>query len=237
MIDGYSSEYFLTFKQAKSKGGSVKKGSKGYQVLKFNPPVLDENDKVIRPPWWKVYTVFNLDQCENIEIPESKTHDLDFNPIDSCEEFSNNYLLSAKGPVLKFGGNVARYIPSKDTIQLPNKEQFLSVERYYKTLFHEIGHSTGHESRLSREGITDISMRNIHQYSYEELIAEFSAAMLCGLTGISNESLIENSASYIDNWLSYLKKDPQKLVDAVSEASKAVDFILNFEEQKTAINN
>ena len=91
---------------------------------------------------------------------------------------------------------------------------------------HELLHATGHASRLARKGITNPSYFGSHDYSQEELVAEFGASMLCGVSGIEQKT-IENSAAYIQGWLKVLKNDKKCLVLAAAQAQKAADFILN----------
>jgi antirestriction protein ArdC len=107
---------------------------------------------------------------------------------------------------------------------MPSKSLFNSSEEYYSTLFHELTHSTGHTSRLGREGIEDIAAFGSESYSREELIAEMGAAMLCGITGIS-PATIPNSAAYLQGWINRLRGDSKLVVSAASQAQKAADYI------------
>jgi antirestriction protein ArdC len=107
---------------------------------------------------------------------------------------------------------------------MPSKSLFNSAEEYYSTLFHELTHSTGHPSRVGREGIEVLNTFGSESYSKEELIAEMGAAMLCGVTGIA-PATIENSAAYLQSWISRLKGDSKLLVSAASAAQKAADYI------------
>jgi antirestriction protein ArdC len=61
-------------------------------------------------------------------------------------------------------------------------------------------------------------------YAYEELIAEIGAAFLCGITGIESATL-DNSAAYIQSWLSHLRNDPKLVIQASSKAQKAMDYL------------
>jgi antirestriction protein ArdC len=118
----------------------------------------------------------------------------------------------------------AWYRPSTDTVGMPSKSLFNLAEEYYSTLFHELTHSTGHASRVGREGIEDIAAFGSESYSKEELIAEMGAAMLCGVTGIS-PATIPNSAAYLQGWINRLRGDSKLLVSAASQAQKAADYI------------
>jgi len=117
------------------------------------------------------------------------------------------------------------YRPSTDTVEMPSKSLFSSIEEYYSTLFHELTHSTGHASRIGREGIKQLNTFGSESYSREELIAEMGAAMLCGVTGI-DQATIQNSAAYLKTWIERLKSDSKLLVSAASAAQKASDYIL-----------
>ena len=118
---------------------------------------------------------------------------------------------------------------------MPAKEVFDNSEAYYSTLFHEFTHSTGHESRLNRPGITETHYFGDEIYSKEELIAEMGAAMLCGTIGIENKT-IKNSASYIQSWLGKLKDDQKLVVHAAANAQKACDFILDKPDAESLSN-
>ena len=93
-------------------------------------------------------------------------------------------------------------------------------------MFHELTHATGHVSRLNRKEVTDPSQYGSNLYSREELVAEMGAAFLCGHSGIENTTL-DQSASYIQNWLERLKEDRKLVVHAAAKAQKACDFILD----------
>ena len=108
---------------------------------------------------------------------------------------------------------------------MPPRELFSAEEFYYQTLFHELGHATGHESRLSRRPSSVVRMFGDKEYSQEELVAEMSAAYLCGHCHIIQETE-QSSAAYISGWLSVLKNNKKMLVMAAAQAQKAADFIL-----------
>ena len=108
---------------------------------------------------------------------------------------------------------------------MPERNSFCSPEEYYSTLFHELTHSTGHDKRLKRPGVTDICPFGTTNYSREELVAEMGAAFLCGFAGIENKT-IDNSAAYIASWLKRLKDDSKLVITAAQQAQKACDSIL-----------
>ena len=169
------------------------------------------------------FTVFNAEQCDGVETPaveEIEDHD----PIESAE----NIVASWVGrPEIKHGGNRAFYSPMLDYVGMPERGQFDSAESYYTTLFHELAHSTGHESRLGRKSLIQPAPFGSEDYSQEELVAEFASAFLTGEAGI--EVPVERSASYLANWLQVLKNDRKMLVTAAAQAQKASDFVLGIE--------
>ncbi len=225
----YSSPYWLTFKQATEKGGSIKKGEKSTLVVfwKLLNTVQEDADaggdsQIVKVPLLRYYRVFNLEQTEGIEHPPEETIANPFTPIEQAEQVIQDMPLK---PEIKHGGDRAYYSPMLDYVQMPNQETFDTPESYYNVLYHELGHSVGHQSRLNRKGVTEPTYFGSHAYSQEELVAEFCASMLCGVTGIE-QATIENSAAYIQGWLKVLKNDKKLLVHAAAQAQKAADYIL-----------
>lgn len=216
-----TSPYWLTYRQARSKGGNVKKGEHGTPVIFWK--VYNPEEEKLRKFILRYYTVFNLSQCEGIDAPPGDSTDkLDFEPLAECERIVEMY---PNPPTYQEGGDQAAYSPSSDTLHMPPRETFLSVEAYYATRFHEMIHSTGHGSRLEREGITKLDHFGSHQYTKEELVAECGSAFLCGEAGILNTT-IDNSVAYIGNWVKKLHSEPKWIVQAGGEAAKAADYIL-----------
>ena len=217
LTQDFASPFYLTFLQAKNKGGSIKKGSKGLPVIYYELkdfPTEDEPERKI--PFIRLSTVFNLEQTslykeDNVPLDDESL---------SCEGLIKK--LSIK-PVIKnnFQGQPF-YNLEKDFISIPTQKYFDTPSEYYASLFHEMIHWTGHNSRLSR----DMSGKfGNDSYSFEELIAEIGASYLCGLTGIDTKT-ISNQSAYISNWLNKLKNDSTLIVKASSEAKKAVNFFL-----------
>ncbi len=143
-----------------------------------------------------------------------------------------------KKPEIRHGGGRACYSPSLDCVTLPMPEHFQSGQDYYSVLFHELTHSTGHASRLNRNGVSgsdgEWSAFGSTPYAREELVAEMGAAFLSGQAGIVERTL-DNSAAYIQSWLARLKEDRRLIVQAAAQAQKAADFILGrkFDEPGT----
>lgn len=232
----YKCRYWVTEKQAKAMGGRIldSEKKKGTPVV-FSKPFCwetkDDNGNVelhYRKGFNRFYTVYNVEQTTGLidRIPEEKT--LDFQLLQACENIINGM---PKRPEVRHGGHRACYVPGIDVVNMPEKETFETVAAYYSTLFHEIGHSTGHLSRLNRKTLTDLCPFGSTNYSREELTAETVAAILCGMAGIDNET-VDNSASYIQSWLNRLQNDRGMLVDAMKDAQRAVDYILKAFENK-----
>jgi len=223
MMRGYSSPYWTTFKQAKDRGGSVKKGEKGTPVVfwKFLEKTDPASGEVTgKFPLLRYFTVFNLDQCEGIEAPASEPLPVR-NPIGACEAIAAGYI---DGPTVNHGGNRAYYSPALDIIGMPRIEAFDTSEHYYGTLFHEFAHSTGHADRIGRKTLIHPAPFGSEDYSKEELIAEMAAAFLCGEAGI--EVNVTHHASYIGSWLKTLQGDNKMVIHAAAAATKAAKLII-----------
>lgn len=189
----------------------------------------DDNDQEHERHWMttRAYTVFNIAQCDEA-VREYLCPPMDdtpeFEPLEQCERICNGFELRTD-----HGGDRACYIPSEDRIRLPKRERFKSPEEYYTTRFHEMGHATGHPTRLAR--FTE--HRDIHTYAEEELVAEFTACFLAGEAGIVR-TVENNSAAYLKHWASKLKEDKRIIVTAAQRAQKATDLILGRQFSKTA---
>jgi antirestriction protein ArdC len=170
----------------------------------------------------KYYTVFNVEQCKDIPYPKLETRRNDFEPIAECERIVAGM---PAPPALEHGEGGAYYRPLNDKVHMPQREAFDKPESYYAVLFHELVHSTGHKSRLDRKGVNSEIVFGSPTYCSEELVAEMGATYLCGHAGIENK-IIDNSASYIDVWLSRIRKDGKILIQSASQAQKAADYIL-----------
>lgn len=226
----YHSPYWLTYKQAQELGGNVKRGEKSCPVVFWKWLDVDDpaNDQNRRVPFLRYYSAFNVSQCEGIDahVPVS---DNSRRPHQAIAEAERLVSTMPKRPEIKHGLGQAFYSPSSDFIGMPSPEKFKSGENYYSVLFHELTHSTGHESRLNRKGVAGSdgqwSAFGSQSYSKEELVAEMGAAFLCGHAGIVERTL-DNSAAYIGSWLKKLKDDTRLVVQAAAQAQKAADFIL-----------
>ena len=238
----FQSPFFLTFIQAKELGGNVRKGEKGFPIVKVGTwtkevdgtpaPVGGDQATPVPRTFLKLYTVFNACQVEGIEFPE----------VPKCEAFTDSALADSarqivagmpRPPVITEGRkSYPHYIPDTDTVEMPSRETFRAEWRFYKTLFHELAHSTGHEKRLNRPSLTENRGRYAvgeaqKTYCLEELVAEMTAAFLGAHAGIIEDGF-ENSAAYLKSWLEVLKVRDHRtwLVKAASDAQRAADYVL-----------
>ncbi|HBD95375.1 MAG TPA: hypothetical protein DC057_14500 [Spirochaetia bacterium] len=232
-ISPYKYNNWITFIQAKQLGLKIKKGEKGTSIIyyrskqPFSEKLKKDSDEqsvtgIINRPFYTINHIFNLEQTDYVEPPDRKQEK---NPpvINRCKEIIQKW---KDKPEIRNLGNKAFYSFTGDYIQLPKKNTFYSIEEYYSTLFHEAIHSTGHHSRLNRK-ITGVSKQRIDEnYSQEELIAEIGASFLCDHAGIIN-SVIDNQAAYIYNWLKALTNDKMLIMKASSLAQQAADYILS----------
>ena len=219
---GYTSNAWLTFKQARELDGSVRKGEKGttlvfWKFLNKTEKQPDGNDKAIQIPMARAYTVFNVEQCDNLKLPKRETAEIELTEHE--RHGIAEAMVAASGVPICNGGDRAYYSPGEDRIQMPDMGTFDTAASYYATLLHETTHSTGHKSRLDR----DLSGRfGSESYAAEELVAELGAAFLCAELGIKGEL---RHASYIDSWLRVLKSDKRAVFTAASMATKAAEWI------------
>src|ERR1700737_2223591 len=217
---GYGSRYWLTFNQANKLGGHIRKGEKSSIVTFWHIGEektvrdADGNTRIEKPFLLRYYRVFNVEQTEGIADKLGLGNTTSRVPsIEQCEPIVTGM---SNPPAMQQDAR-AWYRPSTDTVGMPSKSLFNSSEEYYSTLFHELTHSTGHASRVGRDGIEQLNTFGSESYSREELIAEMGAAMLCGFAGISPHTL-ENSAAYLQSWLRVLKSDSRMVVTAASGA-------------------
>ena len=227
---GFAHSQWLTFKQALAMGGSVRKGESGTHVYfadKFVPEkekqtAQDEGTDLASIHFLKRYTVFNVAQCDGLPDGLNVVRE----PLPNCEVVPHaEALIASTGADVRIGGDEAYYVPSEDFIRIPHQSFFVDQINYYRTAFHELGHWTGHKTRLDRSLTTKFGTVD---YAREELVAEMSTAFVCASLGIIPTV---RHADYIGNWLQVLKEDARAIVRAASLASKACDFILQFQSQ------
>ena len=252
-MSGHTGEW-ITFNQAKAEGGKVRKGAKGHTILYWNmirketEELDDEGKKIIKTiPVLKYYTVFSIDDVEGLEtkhhpepevivIPQWHWEVVDdgsepkqdpLNP--AAESIIAAYIDRCKTLTVERVGNSDRayYSPALDHVVVPNLQQFPQVEEFYSTLFHELGHSTGHVSRLDRFRGKDASAAwGDENYSREELVAEITSASILSTLGMESGNSFRNSAAYVKSWSQHIKDDPMMFVSAAGKAAAAIDLIL-----------
>lgn len=240
---------FATFKQITENGGHIKKGSKARLVVFWkllqgverdaSGNIVTDGDgtpvkKVI--PFLKAYHVFNLlNDTEGISCKYYKPAEIPTDHaqrIEQAEQVFTGYIDRSGVKVKHEQQGRAFYSPMTDSITLPLIEQFTDSAEYYSTAFHEAAHSTGHASRLNREGVQGIAAFGSDTYSKEELTAELSAASILHTLGLETSGSFTNSAAYIQNWLKALRNDKHLLVSASTRAEKAVALIIGKEEEQ-----
>ena len=227
--NGFTSPTWATYKQVTTKGGTVKKGSKSTMIIfcksiTYKKDVKDESEKGRTSFMLRYYRVFNLDQTEGVKVDKVELQGEGNETIKQPADLIADYLKRESIELLEGLGNRASYNPAKDVINMPSFKAFDTSDNYYKVLFHESTHSTGHKNRLNRFDGQSIH-NNKQEYSREELTAELGSLFLSAHVGIKQN--IENSQAYIKGWIKALKNDPQMVITASSKAQKAFDYITN----------
>jgi antirestriction protein ArdC len=219
----YRTPRYLTFRQALELGGNVRKGEHGIKVYFVKQLQVQDKNAVNEAetgivPMLREYTVFNIDQCEN--LPERITAPSVVKPRNKDQrDPAVDEFLSCSGASIREGQGEAYYAPGADFISLPRFEAFKSAAHFYNVAFHELTHWTGHKSRLDRDLRNRFGTRH---YAAEELVAELGAAFLSAEFGFDGD--IRN-AGYIATWIDLLKSDKRAFFTACSKASQAADYL------------
>ena len=239
---------WITFKQLKELGGSIKKGAKAglvvfYGKYTYTKEETEENEdgeevtvaKEYTIPVLRYYKVFHISDCTGIESKMgSEPITVASEPIERAEKIINGYVEREEG--LKFKNdeqsNQAFYRPSDDLVVVPMISQYSVIEEYYSTAFHELTHSTMTESRCNRKKENKMAAYGSADYSREELVAELGSAMLCTVAKLNSEKAFNNSVAYIQGWLHALANDNKMIVWAASRAEKAARYILGKEPRE-----
>lgn len=239
LAQGRTDARWMTYKQAAAVGAQVRKGEKGtpVQYWKFSEeqnkvddngrPVLDAKGNPVKEtvmlerPRVFFATVFNGEQIDG--LPQIQRKEQTWDAIDRAEQ-----ILQASGAVIRHGeSNRAFYRPATDSIHLPDKGQFPTADRYYATALHELGHWTGHESRLDRDLGHPFGSEG---YAKEELRAEIASMILGDELGIGHDP--GQHAAYVGSWIKALENDPLEIFRASAEAEKIRDYVLAFEQKQ-----
>lgn len=222
---GYPSQNWLTFRQARAAGGCVRKGERGQTIFyadRFVPRAgaereEDGDDAPRAIAFLKRFVVFNAAQCDG--LPASLT--VAAQPLPMREQHrAAEALIAATAADFRIGGARAFYAPAADFVQVPPQPAFPNQIDYYRTALHELGHWTGHRSRLDRDQSGGFGSA---AYAREELCAEMASAFLCAALGIVPTV---RHADYIGSWLQVLRADNRAVFKAASQASKAADYLL-----------
>jgi antirestriction protein ArdC len=224
---GYPNQGWLTFRQALAAGGCVRKGELGVTVCyadRFTPEAekqrsAEQGDPARAIPFLKRFVVFNVAQCDG--LPEQYSADAPPLPERELVPIAEN-LIAATGADFRIGGARAFYSPSEDFVQVPPQPAFDQQINFYRTALHELGHWTGHSSRLARSFGARFGNS---AYAREELCAELTSAYLCAALGIVPTV---RHADYLGSWLAVLREDSRAIFKAASQASKAADYLLAF---------
>lgn len=228
VIEGrFAGQSWLTFRQALSLGGHVRKGEHGTTVVyadRFTPEderrrAAETGEEAGAIPFLKRFTVFNTDQCEGLPDELASTV---VPPPPSQIEPQAEALINATGADFRIGGARAYYSRTGDFVQVPPPAAYFEPINWHRTAFHELGHWTGHASRLNRD---HSGSHGSKAYAREELVAEIAGAFVCASLGIVPTV---RHADYIGSWLDVLREDNRAVVRAASAASKAADFLLAF---------
>jgi antirestriction protein ArdC len=225
MTQNFASPIWMTFKQAKELNASVRKGSKGSQVVYADritktETAADGEDQERDIYFMKEYHVFNVEQIDGLPL---HFYAAAAQPLDPAQRIqSADQFFASTGADIRHGGNQAYYAPGPDFVQMPPFETFKDAESYCATLSHEMTHWTKHASRLDRDfGRAKFGDEG---YAREELVAEIGSAFLCCDLGITPEPR-DDHASYLDHWLKVLKEDKRAIFQAAAHAQRAVDFL------------
>ena len=224
MSHDWNSAHWLTYNQCKQSNGKyrVRRDELKTKTWLLRPLIVNKTDdngeQTTFVKGWSAYGVYNGAQLEtpllaeknDTPLPNGVEHNA---KADSIVENTNIHI--------NYGGDRAFYSPALDSVGMPTVEQFNTSNGFYSTMFHELGHATGHKSRLDRKfGV------NQKGYAFEELIAEITSAMVMIKVGMINEPR-EDHAKYLNNWIALLQDNPNALQQAFSKAEKAAEWIMN----------
>ena len=239
MSQGHEDNRWMTYNQARDAEAQVRKGESGtsIQFWKFDEeqtkrdaagnPVRDAEGHVVKEkvqlerPRVFFATVFNAEQIDG--LPPRQVKEQAWSAVDRAEQ-----ILRASGARIKHGEqDRAFYRPATDSIHLPEKAQFQTADNYYATALHELGHWTGHGSRLDRDLAHPFGSQG---YAKEELRAEIASMILGDELGIGHDP--GQHAAYVESWVKALKDDPMEIFRAAADAEKIQKYVLGLEQQQ-----
>ena len=252
MAENYGDNRWATFRQMEEKGWTFKKDEEGHTLGKgksvsveyyemrdketkrrFDRSVLDgmtfdeQREYMDKNVYWlrKFYRVFNCSLMDGVPAKEMPTIDVN-DRIEKAEAILDYW--NANESKIVYGGSQAFYRPSTDEVHLPEREKFKSTQSFYDTAFHEIGHSTGHQSRLNRDLSGGFGSQS---YAMEELRAEIASIFMAQDLGIEpSEDRLQNNAAYIQSWKDEIKENPNALFTAIADADKIARYVSSKEQ-------
>lgn len=252
MAENYGDNRWATFRQMEEKGWTFKKDEEGHTLGKgksvsveyyemrdketkrrFDRSVLDgmtfdeQREYMDKNVYWlrKFYRVFNCSLMDGVPAKEMPMIDVN-DRIEKAEALLDYW--NANESKIVYGGSQAFYRPSTDEVHLPEREKFKSTQSFYDTAFHEIGHSTGHESRLNRDLSGGFGSQS---YAMEELRAEIASIFMAQDLGIEpSEDRLQNNAAYIQSWKDEIKENPNALFTAIADADKIARYVSSKEQ-------
>lgn len=238
---GWSDSRWMTYKQAAAIGGQVRKGEKGTAIQYWQwegreavrdekgRPVKDaEGKSITRPVRYerpRVYTaaLFNAGQIDGLPPAAERPQPNEWERHQAAEA-----VLTNSGAKIEHQfGDRAFYSPGRDNIVLPEQGQFPTPDRYYATALHELGHWTGHPSRLNRDLAHPFGSEG---YAKEELRAEIASLMVGDRLGIGHDP--GQHAAYVGSWIKALEDDPREIFRAAADAEKIADYVLAFQSKQ-----
>jgi antirestriction protein ArdC len=215
-FDTYEDKRYLTMNQVRKLKWRIKKGSKSQKIIywQFN----NKDNEKLEYPIIKYYNVFNVNNVEwiDIDIPRIITESYKYEAVNNL---INNYLGC---PKIKNWPNPIYQI-NTDTVFIPNKDKFNSLDNYYSVLLHELIHSTWSKKRLNRFTDSNIKFWN-EIYSKEELVAELGSMFLSMELWIINEAK-NNNVAYLQSWTKYMKDNKKEIIYASQQAQLATDYM------------
>ena len=236
---GYEDPRWVTYRQAQENGWQVKKGEKGAHIeyWQFNdrngrdgrqspaddgPAEAGKDDKDRHNPIHRIYTVFNASQIEGVQ-PLQPKQPQEWEVAHAGEEILRN----SGASIHHDQADRAFYSRGRDEIHLPPKDAFKSAANYYGTALHELGHWSGHPTRLNRQTLNEGYSFGDPNYAKEELRAELASVFLAAERGIPHNP--EQHAAYVGSWITALRNDKNEIFRAAKNAHTAADYLLGLE--------
>lgn len=229
MMQGYDDPRWCTYKQAQEQGWQVRRGEKSSTVeyWKFDDVVETKDEEtgeikkarvMLERPRVFYATVFNASQMDNVPALEGTRDGYDWEPLEMAERIVQR----AEVPLFHDQQDRAFYSVSRDEMHLPPREAFADAMRYYSTALHELGHATGHPSRLNRQ--LENAFGSV-EYAKEELRAEMASLFLSYQLGVPHD--VGQHAAYVESWIKVLQEDKNELFRAARDAEQITEYLMD----------